>query len=164
MEIHGAPLLALFVLTPSAWCTLWGIWFYPNRLLLFGSNFSLFFFNWCVVFYNVVLVSTSQQSESAICISPLFRIAFPFRSPSEHWVEFQISVLSSVNRLGWSSAKWFWPPWSVGENPDWGQGGRSESCFWGLLCWHGSQAAWWEAPWVSAPLSQPPRISPAGLQ
>ena len=33
--------------------------------------------------YNVVLVSTVQQSESAICvhISALFWISFPFRSP-----------------------------------------------------------------------------------
>ena len=33
--------------------------------------------------YNVMLISTVQQSESAMCIhiSPLFRISFPFRSP-----------------------------------------------------------------------------------
>ena len=35
------------------------------------------------LYYNVVLVSTVQRSESAICIhiSPLFWISFPFRSP-----------------------------------------------------------------------------------
>ena len=46
----------------------------------------LFFFLICIgvqLIYNVVLVSTVQQSESAtrICISPLFCISFPFRSP-----------------------------------------------------------------------------------
>ena len=48
-----------------------------------------YFFLFCLVFigvqlpYSVVLVSTVQQSESAICIHvpPLFWISFPFRSP-----------------------------------------------------------------------------------
>ena len=36
-----------------------------------------------LLLYNVVLVSTVQQNESAICIhlSLLFWISFPFRSP-----------------------------------------------------------------------------------
>ena len=40
--------------------------------------------------YNVVLISTVQQSKSAIGfpVSPLLQISFPFRSP--HWVKFPI--------------------------------------------------------------------------
>ena len=40
-------------------------------------------FYWHIVVYNVVLVSTVQQSESAVCIhvSPLLCIPFSFRSP-----------------------------------------------------------------------------------
>ena len=49
-----------------------------------GRNLS--FFNFLIgmqLLYNVVLVSTVQQSESTICIhiSPLFWFSFPFRSP-----------------------------------------------------------------------------------
>ena len=38
-------------------------------------------FYWSIVLYNVVLVSTVQQSETAIHILPLFQLSFPSRSP-----------------------------------------------------------------------------------
>ena len=54
----------------------WEIW------VACPSTAYLFFFIGVQLFYNVVLVSTVQQSESAMCIhiSPLFWISFPFRS------------------------------------------------------------------------------------
>ena len=53
------------------------------RMTFFTKMFVLLCFLFCFVFYNVVLVSAVQRSESAICIhiSPLFWISFPLRSP-----------------------------------------------------------------------------------
>ena len=49
---------------------------------LYGHFLKLIFIG-VQLLYNVVLVSTVQQSESGVCIhiSPLFWISFPFRSP-----------------------------------------------------------------------------------
>ena len=60
--------------------------------LLYNPSYALFF-----VFYNVVLVSGVQQSESVIHIhiSTVFYILFPYR-PLEYWVEFPVLYIRSL--------------------------------------------------------------------
>ena len=79
-----SPYLPLLSSLPPSFISFFSFLFFLSFFLSFSSLCSFFkIFIGVYLLYNVVLVSTVQQSESAIRIhvSNLFWISFPFRSP-----------------------------------------------------------------------------------